>query len=97
MVTVSQIGQIDCQVDDKLTLIESYKAEHTDRAEMDPATLARRTSNNGQPRAVTDTNAPVRRPGRPRMKDSLPADPNDNSVGRYLRAKPTSLALLYKS
>lgn len=34
-----------------------------------------------QPKVVTDTDVPVRRPGRPRMKDSLPIDPKDNSVG----------------
>jgi hypothetical protein len=40
----------------------------------------------GRPKAaadqVADTETPAqRRPGRPRMKDSLPADPSDNSVG----------------
>lgn len=50
------------------------------------AKLAKRTSNIGQPKGVADTDAPVRRPGRPRMRDSLPADPNDNTVGRNLTA-----------
>lgn len=63
---------------------------------MDLTTLVMRNSNMGQPRAVAGTDASVRRPGRPRMKDSLPADPNDNSVGRYLSAEPPSFALLYR-
>ncbi|PTB41709.1 hypothetical protein M441DRAFT_139136 [Trichoderma asperellum CBS 433.97] len=44
-----------------------------------------RNSNMGQPRAVAGTDASVRRPGRPRMKDSLPADPNDNSSRSRMR------------
>ncbi|KAM0257661.1 hypothetical protein ACHAQJ_004225 [Trichoderma viride] len=41
----------------------------------------------GRPKAVADdTEAPAqRRPGRPRMKDSLPADPNDNSRRSRMR------------
>ncbi|KAL7925671.1 hypothetical protein ACQKWADRAFT_282671 [Trichoderma austrokoningii] len=34
---------------------------------------------------VADNDAPVRRPGRPRMKDSLPMDPNDNSPRSRMR------------
>lgn len=35
--------------------------------------------------AATSADAPTkRRPGRPRMKDSLPADSNDNSVSSHL-------------
>ncbi|PON22250.1 hypothetical protein TGAM01_v208931 [Trichoderma gamsii] len=43
-----------------------------------------RTGNIRQPK-VADTNAPARRPGRPRMKDSLPIDPNDNSPRSRMR------------
>ncbi|EHK45990.1 hypothetical protein TRIATDRAFT_41118 [Trichoderma atroviride IMI 206040] len=43
-----------------------------------------RTGNIRQPK-VADANAPARRPGRPRMKDSLPIDPNDNSPRSRMR------------
>lgn len=58
--------------------------------------------------ADTGVEAPTkRRPGRPRMKDSLPADPNDNSVsgnkseptakrGAKKRANKFPLSPLYK-
>ncbi|KAL6901420.1 hypothetical protein GGI43DRAFT_402998 [Trichoderma evansii] len=52
---------------------------------MDIAALAMRTGNIGQPKIAADRDAPVRRPGRPRMKDSLPADPNDNSPRSRMR------------
>lgn len=62
---------------------------------MDLTKIAMRTGNIRQPKAAADTNANARRPGRPRMKDSLPVDPDDNSVGTNLTAKPFSLAFAY--
>jgi hypothetical protein len=61
---------------------------------MDLTKIAMRTGSIRQPK-VADTSSPARRPGRPRMKDSLPIDPNDNTVGSYLRAKLFSLAFAY--
>ncbi|KAM0476484.1 hypothetical protein ACHAPX_006398 [Trichoderma viride] len=43
-----------------------------------------RTGSIRQPK-VADTNSPARRPGRPRMKDSLPIDPNDNTPRSRMR------------